>query len=495
MAIQDQAPLVSDREFILATRDTGYRSTAAAIAELVDNSLQAKAKRIQVVLSEERDLDTRKVTVSVLDNGKGMDSFTLRQALQFGGTSRFDDRKGLGRFGMGLPNSSVSQAKRLDVYSWQSSGVPVHSYLDVDEIAGGSFRGVPAPRPCDLPSWVKGSRGKSGTLITWSHCDRLDNKKASTIADKLRSHLGRLFRYYLWEGVRIDINGINLVPVDPLFHRIEDTIAARADLLAPLTFEIRTGQSGDRSATVTVRFATLPIEAWEVLSSEEKRHRGIAGGAGVSVVRANREVAYGWYLMGEKRKENYDDWWRCEVAFEPTLDELFGVTHSKQGVTPRPEIAAILAPTLETTARMLNRQVRDRFLSLRGHSAKQPAARLATAMESHLPPPGSVAGNTRGRKLPRVQYKLQVAASRHGDFYSACLKEGILTVVLNQNHPFYETVYVPLTTSGRERERSLLECLLLASARADLELQGTSPRAAALRLKAWSNALAAFLGC
>ncbi len=56
---------------------------------------------------------------------------------------------------------------------------------------------------------------------------------------------------------------------------------------------------------------------------------GIVGGGGVSVLRAGREIAHGWYLMGSKRKENYDDWWRCEIEFEPVLDEHFGITINK----------------------------------------------------------------------------------------------------------------------------------------------------------------------
>jgi len=37
-------PIVLHQPFIEATRDTGYRSSAAAVAELVDNSIQAAAK-------------------------------------------------------------------------------------------------------------------------------------------------------------------------------------------------------------------------------------------------------------------------------------------------------------------------------------------------------------------------------------------------------------------------------------------------------------------
>src|SRR5258708_2959488 len=110
-------------QFIQATRDSGYKGTASAISELVDNSIQAGASRIAIsVTAVASDEEEKAIEVSVLDNGCGMDLFTLRQALRFGGSSRFGDRSGLGRYGMGLPNASLSQARRVMVYTWQSTG-------------------------------------------------------------------------------------------------------------------------------------------------------------------------------------------------------------------------------------------------------------------------------------------------------------------------------------------------------------------------------------
>ena len=110
------ASVVAPETFILATRDTGYRDIASALAELVDNSVQAAATKILIAVDESRPATRSGFTVSVLDNGSGMAADTLRAALRFGGTNRFGSREGIGRFGMGLPNSSVSQARRLDVY-------------------------------------------------------------------------------------------------------------------------------------------------------------------------------------------------------------------------------------------------------------------------------------------------------------------------------------------------------------------------------------------
>ena len=62
-------PLVAIRSFIEATRDSGYKSTSSAIAELVDNSFEADATIVDVVIVGEENGAKR---VSVTDNGTGM---------------------------------------------------------------------------------------------------------------------------------------------------------------------------------------------------------------------------------------------------------------------------------------------------------------------------------------------------------------------------------------------------------------------------------------
>src|SRR5690242_11324239 len=43
-ATVDPTAIVASENFILATRETGYRDVAAAVAELIDNALQACAR-------------------------------------------------------------------------------------------------------------------------------------------------------------------------------------------------------------------------------------------------------------------------------------------------------------------------------------------------------------------------------------------------------------------------------------------------------------------
>lgn len=509
--------IVAVDKFIQATRDSGYKGTSSAVSELIDNALQAGATSVKVTLSVDEGEGEHPIVLTVVDNGAGMDARALRTALRFGGSSRFNDRGGLGRYGMGLPNSSLSQARRVTVHTWSARQGPVlSSYLDLEEIAAGALTEVPPPRPVSRPPFINGH--SSGTAVTWSRCDRLDNRRVSTLTRKLAVALGRRFRHFLWGGVSVKINGDPVEPLDPLFLHPEARYTGATPFAEELTYEVAADPSRpDVTGLVRVRFAELPVAEWSHLSNPEKRARGIAKGAGVSVVRGGREVDYGWFFLGGKRRENYDDWWRCEVRFDPVLDEAFGITHTKQQIRPRPHLVEALSPDLEAAARALNSRARRAHLDAkraRRFTASEERARDKDALLTPLPPDPrprdrEVLGAL-GRRLGRAAAPPAAAASRRATEYSivpAALSEtaffnyardrGRLVLVLNPEHPFYKQVYQPLLESEHPRDeavRAQLDLLLLAAARAEALLEGEGGLALAARLRAgWSDTLATFL--
>ncbi len=487
--------LVADHQFILATRDTGYRGVANAVAELIDNSIQAGASDVRVFVREGPGKKARvaaesDVAIAVLDNGEGMNRDTLWTALQFGGTERFGNRQGLGRFGMGLPNSSVSQSRRVELYTWRSRGSVLFTYLDVDEVARRELRHVPRPVHRRLPAWADSLASETGTLVVWSRCDRLAFRRTTTVAQRMRRPLGRMYRHLIWRGLRISVNDETVAPVDPLFCRPDTGEGGAVSFGSVLAYEVAS-PAGRGTAKISVRFTELPVALWQDLSVEEKRDRGIVGGAGASFVRAGREVDYGWQLMGSKRKENYDDWWRCEVCFDPELDEFFGVTHSKQGVAPTPQLQAMLSPDLESAARTLNSRVRAAFESLK-RSAPSRATQVATRQDVLLPP--ARPQECWPRPLPRRSYVILTAKLRGRAFFDVAEVNGKLSVTINMNHPFFERIYSPALEGHNEHVRYALECLILAAARAELGAEGPAEQACLERHRSnWGDSLAAFL--
>ena len=507
-------------KFIQATRDSGYKGTASAISELVDNSIQAGATRIALTIAAKTsDDEDSSIEVSVLDNGCGMEPATLRQALRFGGSSRFGDRRGLGRYGMGLPNASLSQARRVTVFTWQGSKRRTRgshpqtrvysSYLDVDEIVRCEMTEVPEPQVVKSPPVACASA--SGTLVCWSGCDRLDNRRASTIVRKLEAELSRRFRHFMWDGLRITINGDNLEAFDPLYLNPKSEISGAHLFGEEMRFEVRADPLDPRkTGWVRVRFTELPVHAWHKLSNDEKRRIGIAKGAGVSIVRAGREVDYGWFFMGGKHRENYDDWWRCEIQFEPVLDEAFGITHTKQQARPQAHLLEALTPDLEATARALNGRARKAHTAVRASERFSEAERIANERDHLLRPlprsadPAAKAlmrnlqqshPTLRERGNEKDRYSIVEHAVNDTSFFTLAHDGDRLVLVLNPEHPFYREIYKPLSESESAQNpqlRAKLELLLLAAARSEAGARGKAPLVAKHRLE-WSNTLAAFL--
>lgn len=517
--LAEPCPIIALDRFIQATRDSGYKGTSSAISELIDNSLQAGADKIEIAIKDHG--GQIGIQVSVRDNGSGMDPFTLREALRFGGSSRFNDRSGLGRYGMGLPNSSLSQAQRFSVYTWREQGkkrdsVPEFvftSYLDVDEIASGQLAHVPVPHLArQIPPEC---RGPSGTLVVWERCDRLDNRRVATLERKLMADLGRRFRHFVLAGTHITINDSAVEAIDPLF------LAGKAIGATQFGDETRYEVLVDPDdptkgvGVVRVRFSELPVAEWSTLSNEEKARRGISKGAGVSIVRGGREVDYGWFFMGDKRRENYDDWWRCEIQFDPILDEAFGITHTKQQIRPQSRLAEILVSDLEELARVLNSRVRKAHLALKTAEQFSDATKAAARADAKLRPlparPTARAAETaahlrRGDAALRKpkgkeatasdeRYRISVAGLRDSSFFELG-RDDQLILAFNPTHPFYTRVYGPLLESDAPRDREVrhqIELLLLSAVRAEAALSARDAEQARTFRREWSTNLAAFL--
>lgn len=79
----------------------------------------------------------------------------MHLALEFGGSKHREDEKGMGKFGMGLPNSSVSQCRLTEVWSWTHPNEILYTYLDIDKIKNKEIESIPTPIKKELPEHIK----------------------------------------------------------------------------------------------------------------------------------------------------------------------------------------------------------------------------------------------------------------------------------------------------------------------------------------------------
>ncbi len=495
--------IVDPVNFLLATRDTGYRTTALAIAEFIDNALQASAGRVSVTVAQSHDPDLP-LEITIMDDGIGMDGTALGRALTFGGSTRFNDRNSLGRYGMGLPNGALSRARRVEVYSWQGGDV-LSSHLDIDELAISRKRAL---APIEVAATYPFKRTTAtGTVVRLLKCDRLEYKRPSWFARRLQDELGRIYRRFLDKSLRLSVNGNRVTAVDPLFLQTSAREHGARPFGDELVYRVPTDH-GD--GVIRVRFTELPIDRWHSLSSEEKRERGITNAPSVSVLRADREIDRGWFFMGGKRRENYDDWWRCEICFDPALDELFGITHAKQAIGPSEELLHILVPDLEPIGRALNSRVRQQFEHVKATAPLGAAERQAGRAERSLPslprrreavPEGlknlvtSLEGGSTGGTTP--PYRIIATELPTTAAFEVIVRNGGLLLLLNSRHPLYRDLYGPLALSESTRDQEVAKHLaltVLAAARAEVSTWRRADRTLAHSFRqTWADVLATFM--
>jgi len=132
------AKFINDALALKAFRHSDF-DVYSAYGEVVDNSIQANAKWVKIKIdSRAKTSQTNPyyiINEAVFsDNGIGMSKETLSNCLSMGYSTRYDDRKGIGRFGVGMTLASINQCKRVDVYSREKDGEWFWTYIDLDEI-------------------------------------------------------------------------------------------------------------------------------------------------------------------------------------------------------------------------------------------------------------------------------------------------------------------------------------------------------------------------
>lgn len=231
----------------------------SAIADLVDNSIDAGATRVSIRLLTSNDRLTR---VEVLDNGKGMDETSANAAMTIGHQRDYSDGD-LGHFGMGLKAASFGHADVLTVWSACDGATPVGRRIRRADFSKDFTCEVlsvdAATDQAEDRKIVLGASG--GTSIIWTDVRNVyrgrnqDEARTwlSTRNESLRSHLGVTF-HRLLAAKRLEIDvlidevgealpgpGIPILPIDPFGYATSGHPEYPKDLVA---------RAGDRHATL-----------------------------------------------------------------------------------------------------------------------------------------------------------------------------------------------------------------------------------------------------
>ena len=219
----------SPRRLIESMRSVGY-SFEDAVADILDNSIRAGATKITIQSS----FPPSKPYLLIADNGKGMTQDELKEAMRFGSEVDYEESS-LGKFGLGLKTSSLSQCRSFQVAS-RSYHEGSRIYLvawDFDHVKKTNKWEVPSPSKEDQYSKLCCGHLKEshGTVVLWRELDtvfqRLQNKEGKHAKNALLSkcrkteeHLAMVFHRFLsdkhgGQPIEIIFNNNKIQPWDP----------------------------------------------------------------------------------------------------------------------------------------------------------------------------------------------------------------------------------------------------------------------------------------
>jgi hypothetical protein len=175
----------------------------SAIADLVDNSLDADATHVLVRFVLEHGLVRR---ILVIDDGTGMDSDEIDSAMQLG-RPKENSQGALGHFGMGLKSASFSQASTLTVLSRKASGEAQGRRMSREGQGSGFECEVLAGDQVAtaLDEEWPGFNTSHGTVVRWGALRTFPASMDPTVTsafietkqNELRHHLGLMFHRLL----------------------------------------------------------------------------------------------------------------------------------------------------------------------------------------------------------------------------------------------------------------------------------------------------------
>lgn len=381
-----RASIIQVDRALESMRDAGYDLTAA-IGEPLDNSIQAEATLMRVLPvygPKKKSIQSFIIT----DNGVGIDPEIMHMVLSTGYSARYNQRDGLGRFGVGLKFAGLSLGERIDLYSKRANSAEIlHSYVDLTEVREGTQQYITTEVVEDWPEQaaklMMGRDGRplaSGTVVIFGKIDRLTSggTYGTSLDEKLaelRKFIARAYRTYIDTGRTFELDGKQITLHDPLFLRDNPRIISRykPHKLDPRGTVIEEADLDVEGHKVHVTVAIVPAEfrPWRNAGGESD-HRGedirefqinAENAAKISILRNGREIYYDIVprLLEASRSDKAIRYVAVEVSFPAELDEYFQVRNVKRGAEPVNKLRTQLKEWLKRPMIQARKEVRKHW--------------------------------------------------------------------------------------------------------------------------------------
>lgn len=457
-------------------RDTGYQFNTA-VADVVDNSIAAKATHVEVSLK----MDLRgHITLAIFDDGEGMDKDGLINAMKYGSKPR-SNAASLGKFGLGLKTASTAFCRKLTVISKATPAGPLlRATWDLDHIKTSTKWDLILDDASTQQETIfeKQIGKRSGTIVLWENVDRLlknysnhtgapAKKAMAKIEDDLRSHLATVYQRFLdpkdkrARNLEISLNGSPVAPWVPF-------CIGESELVNEEEQEV---ELPDKTVTkFKMRAFVLPRKE-EFSSEDAARVAQISNtNQGIYIYRENRLI-HGPDWLKMFTKEPHISLLRVEFSFDHHLDEAFQIDIKKSQIILNEALNDRILDFLTPPRRVAEDAYRKGTKTKTATAAKDAhdsSNRNISTKEGILSKPEIQSVDAKKNeaeivnKQGTVRLKLKISeatkpAEVHiqavpsiddGLLWEPCIIDGHFGVRLNIGHPYYHKVYVPNLAEG-----------------------------------------------
>lgn len=315
-------------------RDLGY-SLETAVADLIDNSISANATEISIIC----ELSGKSPTLSIVDNGCGMNAQAIVEAMRHGTANPKQKRlpRDLGRFGLGLKTASFSQCRSLTVISAKDECLSGATWsLDrIDALDDWILSILDQAEISNIPNIDR--LETHGTVVVWGDLDRLFEDEIGSRRDEivnekldvLEKHLSLVFHRYLAGEIKgrkkisISINGHTIQPFDPFCRK------NAATQILPEEIIYVGGAAVQMQPYILPHHSRLSAREYEFYQNRSD----FISNQGAYIYRNGRLMAWGdWFRLvpkGEATKLA-----RVQIDFPNSLDESWTIDIKKSRARP-----------------------------------------------------------------------------------------------------------------------------------------------------------------
>ncbi len=311
---------------IESMRSLGY-SFPVAIADLIDNSISARAKNINIISEP-----STNPTLIILDDGHGMSRDEIYEAMRYGSQNPKDKRgeNDLGRFGLGLKSASLSQCRKLVVISKKDGQINGFSW-DLNYVEAKQswlLKGYSTNEILKQDHIDKLINLEQGTYIELSDFDRIKTSEkdislgfASNIVD-MREHLSLVFHRFLEEEVVVTVNGEEVKAKDPFLTHHKATQKRRES-----SFVVE-GEKIIVKPYILPHLSKLSRDDLDKVGGKDR----LRNDQGFYIYRNKRLIIWGtWFRL--ERKNELNKLARVMVDIPNTLDYMWKIDIKKSTAT------------------------------------------------------------------------------------------------------------------------------------------------------------------